>query len=74
MYVYLSIFGEMSHRLWGNEPPTLRQAVTDFGEMPSPILGKSATDFTEIVHRFEEICLRVWGNLSPALGKPVADF
>ena len=43
---------EISHRFWGN---------------PSPILGKSATDFEEICHRF-------WGNPSPILGKSVTDF
>ena len=43
---------EISHRFWGN---------------PSPILGKSATDFEEICHRF-------WGNPSPILGKSVTGF
>ena len=56
---------------------------------PSPILGKSLTDFEKICHRlwenlpptlgksatdFKEICPRVWGNLSPTSGKSATNF
>ena len=46
--------------LSGNQPPTLVKNKPH-------TLGKSATDFREIRHRF-------WGNPSPILGKSAADF
>ena len=67
-------FWKISHRLWENQPQTLRKSATDFGEIrhrfcgnPSPTLRKTVADFEEISHR-------LWGNPSPFLRKSVPEF
>ena len=57
-------FGKISHRLWGNEPPSLRKSkISDrLLENEPPTLGKWATDFGKMSHR-------LWENEPPTLGK-----
>ena len=67
-----SILQKISHPLW-HEIRRIAEICHRFWGNPSPILGKSATDFGEIRHRlweksatdFRKICHRLWENQPP---------
>ena len=60
-------FVKMSHRFWGNEPPTFGKMSHRLWENQRPTSGKWATAYGKISHRLR-------GNQPPTLGKWATGF
>ena len=54
---------EICHRFWGNPSPILGKSATDFGEIRHRLWEKSATDFVKICHRLWEKSATNFGKI-----------